>query len=119
MSNGKTIVILGGGIGGVVTATRLRKKLPNEHRAVLMERASNYVFQPSFPWLMSGTRSAEKISRPLGKLDKLGVERIQGEVEQIDPEHKTVLVNGQKITADYLIHRSGRRDDSGNHSRSK
>lgn len=103
MANGKTIIILGGGIGGVVTATRLRKKLPREHRIMLVERAPNYVFQPSFLWLMTGTRSAEKISRPLNKLDKMGIERIQGEVERIDPEHKTIQVNGQKITADYLV----------------
>ncbi|MEE8428040.1 MAG: NAD(P)-binding protein, partial [Gammaproteobacteria bacterium] len=47
MANGKTILILGGGIGGVVTATLLRKKLPREHKVVLVERESNYVFQPS------------------------------------------------------------------------
>jgi len=103
MSNGKTIVILGGGIGGVVAATRLRKKLPSKHRVILVERESNYIFQPSFLWLMTGTRTAEKISRPLDKLDKLGVERIQGEVQHIDPENKTVQVDGQKISADYLI----------------
>lgn len=103
MASGKTILILGGGIGGVVTATRLRKKLPREHRVVLVERESNYVFQPSFLWLMTGARSAEKISRPLNKLDKLGIERIQGEVEHIDPEQKTVQVNGQTLSADYLV----------------
>lgn len=103
MANGKTILILGGGIGGVVTATRLRKKLPREHRVVLVERESNYVFQPSLLWLMTGTRTSEKISRPLGKLDKLGVERIQGEVENIDPENKTVQVSGQTLNADYLV----------------
>jgi len=103
MAQDKTIIILGGGIGGVVAATRLRKKLPREHRVVLVEREPNYVFQPSFLWLMTGTRSAEKISRPLAKLDKLGIERVQGEVEVINPETKTVQVNGQTLTADYLV----------------
>jgi len=103
MTNTKTIVILGGGIGGVVTATRLRKKLPREHRVVLVERSADYVFQPSFLWLMTGTRSAENITRPLAKLDKLGIERIQGEVERIDPAQKTVTVNGETLTADYLV----------------
>lgn len=103
MAQEKTIIILGGGIGGVVTATRLRKKLPREHRVVLVERESNYVFQPSFLWLMTGTRKAEKISRPLNKLDKLGIELVQGDVDNIDPEHKTVRVAGQTLNADYLV----------------
>ncbi|MDT8384137.1 MAG: FAD/NAD(P)-binding oxidoreductase [Gammaproteobacteria bacterium] len=103
MTQEKTILILGGGIGGVVAATRLRKKLPSGHRVILVERESNYVFQPSFLWLMTGTRTPEKISRPLSKLDKLGVERIQGEVERIDAAQKTVTVNGETLTADYLI----------------
>jgi len=103
MASPKTILILGGGIGGVVTATRLRKKLPREHRVVLVERSANNVFQPSFLWLMTGARSAEEISRPLAKLDKLGIERIQGKVERIDPAQKTVTVNGRTLTADYLV----------------
>ncbi len=103
MANGKTILILGGGIGGLVTSTLLRKKLPQEHKVVLVERESNYVFQPSLLWLMTGTRNTEEISRPLSKLDKIGIERIQGNVERIDPEHKTIQVDGQQLSADYLI----------------
>jgi len=103
MADRKTILILGGGIGGVVTATRLRKKLPRGHRVVLVERSPNYIFQPSLLWLMTGIRNAGKITRPLNQLDKLGVERIQGEVKHIDPQHKTVQVDGREITADYLV----------------
>lgn len=102
-SQGKTILILGGGIGGVVAASRLRKKLPREHRVVLIERELNHAFAPSFLWLMTGLRTPEKISRPLAKLDQLGIERIRGEIEHIDPVQKTVTVGGQKIKGDYLV----------------
>ena len=94
-TQGKTILILGGGIGGVVAASRLRKKLRCEHRLVLIEREANHVFAPSFLWLMTGLRTAEKISRPLAKLEKLGIERVQGEIENIDPGHLTVTVGGE------------------------
>ncbi|ALP53728.1 pyridine nucleotide-disulfide oxidoreductase [Candidatus Tenderia electrophaga] len=102
-AQGKTILILGGGIGGVVAASLLRKKLPREHRVVLIEREANHVFAPSFLWLMTGLRTPEKISRPLAKLDKLGIERIQGEIENIDPAKKTVTVGGQEFKCDYLV----------------
>jgi len=35
---GKTSVILGGAVGGLVTANELRKRLGKEHRVVLEDR---------------------------------------------------------------------------------
>ncbi|HED15519.1 MAG TPA: NAD(P)/FAD-dependent oxidoreductase [Gammaproteobacteria bacterium] len=102
-SQSKTIVVLGGGIGGVVTATELRKQLSSEYRIVLIERETNYVFSPSFPWLMVGLRRAENISRSRDRLSKLGVEIIQGDIEKIDAEQRSVQVKGESITGDYLV----------------
>ena len=99
---GKTVLVLGGGVGGVVVSTRLRKQLPREHRVVLIEREADYVFAPSFLWLMTGLRRREKISRPLENLHK-GIERVQGTIEKIDPESHTVIVDGRELTGDYLV----------------
>ncbi|GMQ89098.1 MAG: FAD/NAD(P)-binding oxidoreductase [Gammaproteobacteria bacterium] len=103
MNKAKTILVLGGGIGGVVAASRLRKGLPREHRVVLIEREPDYVFAPSFLWLMTGLRQREKISRPLSKLHKQGIELVQGTIERIDPDTHTVWVDGRKFVGDYLI----------------
>ena len=103
MTTGKTIIVLGGGIGGIVAATRLRKQLPPEHRIILIERESRYAFSPSFPWLMVGKRLPEEITRSRTKLSKLGIELVQGEIEEIDANQRTVRVNGQKLSADYLL----------------
>ena len=54
MANPKTVLILGGGVGGVVAATQLRKALPRQHRVVLVEREASFVFAPSLLWLMTG-----------------------------------------------------------------
>ena len=99
----KTILVLGGGIGGIVTASRLRKKLPAAHRVVLIERATDYVFSPSFLWLMIGLRTREKISRPLSKLENKGIELIRGEIGQIDPQARTVQIDGRELNGDYLV----------------
>jgi sulfide:quinone oxidoreductase len=45
---GQTVLILGGGVGGLVAANDLRKALPKEHRVVLVEREPAFVFAPSF-----------------------------------------------------------------------
>jgi len=103
MNQGQTVLILGGGIGGVVTASQLRKQLAPEHRVVLIEREDNYVFSPSLPWLMTGTRKRKDISRPRTKLARLGVEIIKGDIESIDAEQRSVKVNNQTLSGDYLV----------------
>ena len=54
MSNRQTIIVLGGGIGGVVSAVELRKKLAKEHRIILIDREREHLFQPSLLWVMLG-----------------------------------------------------------------
>ncbi len=103
MATGKTILVLGGGTGGIVAASRLRKNLPREHRVVLIERSADYVFEPSLLWLMTGLRRRENISRPLAKLEKKGIELVRGDIEGIEPASCTVKVNGTELAGDYLV----------------
>ena len=100
---GKTILILGGGIGGLVAANELRKALPKEHRIVLVERETSFVFAPSFLWLMTGGRTAGEISRPLARLEKKGIELERGEIERIDADKREAVVNGRTLAADFLV----------------
>ena len=53
------VVVLGGGVGGLVAANQLRKRLSNEHQVVVVERNPRHYFAPSFPWLAMGTRKAD------------------------------------------------------------
>lgn len=103
MNTAKTILVLGGGIGGVVAASRLRKALSRKHRIVLIDREPNHVFSPSLLWLMIGQRTRRSISRPLLNLEKRGIERIQGEIEVIDPDKHRVRINGREYTGDYMV----------------
>lgn len=103
MTRGKTVLVLGGGIGGTVAATRLRKLLPPEHRVVLVERESTHVFAPSFLWVMIGERRASQISRPMTALARRGLEVVQGTIEHIDPVQRIVRVDGKELAADYLV----------------
>ncbi len=101
--NGKTIVILGGGVGGLVTANELRKRLGSEHRVVLVDKEGKHVFSPSFLWLIIGLRQPDKIVRDLAVLEKKGIEVVKGEVEAIDPLRKMVWIGGREWDADYLV----------------
>jgi len=103
MATGKTALILGGGIGGIVAATRLRQRLAPEHRVVLVEKEADHVFSPSLLWLMLGRRRPGQISRPIAALARRGIELIRGSIERIDPAARTVHVNGEEIAGDHMI----------------
>jgi sulfide:quinone oxidoreductase len=103
MTRGKTVLILGGGIGGSVAARWLRRMLPPEHRVILVERESTHVFAPSFLWLMLGQRSAGEISRPMTALADRGIELVHGAIEHIDPMQRVVRVAGKDLAGDYVV----------------
>jgi sulfide:quinone oxidoreductase len=103
MVDSKTILILGGGVGGVATARALRRRLPASHRVVLVDRERHHVFAPSLLWLMVGKRTAGAITRPLAALARKGIDVRTGSVEHIDPDRRIVTVAGQAIEADYLV----------------
>lgn len=101
--SGKTIVVLGGGIGGVTVASRLRNQLGREHRVILVEREVSHLFQPSLLWLMTGARTAEAIQRPVARLARRGIELVRGEIDAIDPKLRRVRVADREIQGDHLV----------------
>lgn len=99
----RTALILGGGPGGLVAARKLRKRLGDEHRVVVVDRKAHHLFQSSLLWMMTGDRKADQIRRPLDRLHRHGVEFVRGEVEEIDPENRSVQVGGERLEGDALI----------------
>ena len=103
MSAGKTVLVLGAGVGGIVAAMRLRRLLPHAHRVVVVDGEVDHVYSPSLLWLMIGDRDAGVISRPLARLQRRGVELVHGMIERIEPAERRVRVNGSDLAGDYMI----------------
>ena len=101
--NRKQIVVLGGGSGGVVAATKLARELGPRHDVLLVDRRPDHVFMPAFLFMMVGQREPEQITRRLRRLEKRGVKVIQDEIAGIDPARQEVALSGGKIHYDYLI----------------
>ncbi len=110
---GTTTVILGGGVGGLVTANELRRRLGAEHRVVLVDKDANHVFWPSLLWLQVGLREPRAITRGLAVLERKNIQVIRNEVDSIDPAQRTVWVAGQKLEADFLVVSLGAQLDPG------
>jgi sulfide:quinone oxidoreductase len=99
----RTALILGAGIGGIVAARALRRRLPAADRVIVVDRAETHLFQPSLLWLMTGKREPAHFTRPLNRMRRRHVEMLRGGVGRIDPSRRTAEVDGRTIAADALI----------------
>jgi sulfide:quinone oxidoreductase len=99
----QTVVILGGGVGGLVAANKLARLLPRPHRIVLVERSARHAFAPSFLWLMTGDRRLSQVTRDLRDLVLPRVELVRAEARSIDWGPRRVEADGRAIGFDHLV----------------
>ena len=100
--NKTSVVILGGGIGGIVTANRLAKLLPSEFEIVLIEKNELHSFAASYLWLMVNKRKPQQITSQVSELVNKRVNILFDEVKQIDADNKTITTEKSKVNFDYL-----------------
>lgn len=103
MSQAKTILVLGGGVGGQAAANALARRVGRRHRIVLVEREESFSFSPSFLWLVSGERTPESIRRPVSRMLRPEVELVRAEVKSIRPSEKTVETSAGSFNFDFLV----------------
>ena len=97
------VVIIGGGVGGVVAAKRLRRALGTRHRLTVIDRAAEHLFQPSLLWVADGSRRPASLTRPLARLHRRGTSFHLGSVEEVDPVARKVHVGPAAIPYDFLL----------------
>lgn len=100
---GRTVVILGGGVGGLTTANALRRRIGREHRVVLVDRQGEHLFAPSLLWLMVGQREPRQLVKDLRRMVEPGVEVLVEDVGEIDPERGLVKAKGVDLAYDALV----------------
>ena len=100
---GQTVVVAGGGIGGVAAANRLRRRLDRRHRVVLVNRDPDFTYAASYLWVMTGSRRPEQITRPLKRLERRGIEVVIGDVTDIDPTTRTLTIGERTLAGDHLV----------------
>lgn len=100
---GKTVAVLGGGVGGLVAANRLRKLLPGEHRVIVIDRSVWHSFAAAYSAVMLGWKVAGGISRDLRRLKRKGIEFMAAEITGIDLSTRSIHFDGQELAYDYLI----------------
>jgi sulfide:quinone oxidoreductase len=100
----KTVLVLGGGIGGLTAASHIRRLSSSEHRIVVIERKQTFLSCMSKLWVMTGERKDPgEGERELSRLASTGIEFVHGDIEAIDPAAKTVQTTVGTLQGDYII----------------
>ncbi len=97
------IVVLGGGVGGQVAATRLKKKLGATAEVTIVERSAAFTFAPSLLWLMVGSRTPRSITRDYSGLSRRGIDVVHATATRIDTEAATVDTDTGPLPYDHLV----------------
>ncbi len=104
----KTVLVLGAGQGGIVTARELSRHSGNEEdinlvKILVFEKEETSVYSPSLPWMMVGKSKKEEITERTDKLDASGLEVIRGKIEDVDPKNLTITVKGKQYRGDHMV----------------
>lgn len=86
-----------------MAANELRRKLPHEHRVVLVEKNREHAFAPWFFWLMTGRRLPDKITKPVASLVRRGLELIHAEAKKIGIPTRTVFTSNVSVKTRKLL----------------
>lgn len=98
----KSILIVGGGFGGVVAAVRLRKELPDAKIRLLSDK--NYLQYYAALYRLVTGRSPMEVCLPLSKVLPKDIEVIIDRAQNIDLQTRSVLgASGSRYRADILI----------------
>jgi sulfide:quinone oxidoreductase len=109
------IVIVGGGVGGTLTANLLVKTLRRQGksgavRITVIDPTGQHTYQPGFMYVAMGGERADRLQRPERSLLDKRVTLLVGEVGGIDESTQTVLLtDGLPVSYDYLVLATGSR----------
>ncbi len=109
------ILILGGGVGGTLTANLLARKLRRridrgEVEVAVVDATGAHVYQPGFMYIAMGGERAEKLEKRERALLDDRVRLLIGTVDRIDEVAKAVhIVGGAALPYDHLVLATGAR----------
>src|SRR5919201_2705409 len=105
----KQIVILGGGTGGTMTASRLRHRFDQDEAEIhVVDRDDRHVYQPGLLFVPFGLAQVEEIVRPRRRQLRNGIVFHEHEVESVALERDEVLLDdGSTLPYDVIVVATG------------
>ena len=107
MNGHPRIVVLGGGFGGLEAAFYLRMRLQDGAKITLVSAQDHFLFKPNTIYIPFGL-DPERLKISLyPPTRRKNIEYIRGAAREIDPARKTVAVDGEARSYDYLVVATG------------
>jgi sulfide:quinone oxidoreductase len=104
------VVILGGGVGGTVTANLLSKELRRAVHVSIVDPTGMHAYQPGFLYVALGQANGRWLTRDERTLLRPDVELVVDGATGVDPESGTVaLAHGGSLSFDFLVLATGAR----------
>jgi len=107
------IVILGGGVGGTLTANLLVRRLRrlvrrSDVEITVVDTSGAHVYQPGFMYIAMGGERAERLRKPERSLLDRHVRLVVDEAVRVDEASQTVMLRGGQILPyDHLVLATG------------
>jgi sulfide:quinone oxidoreductase len=98
-----SVVILGGGFGGLAAAHELRPLLGDDDQVTLIDRNDRFHMGFAKLWDLAGVRTLADGTRNLARLEDRGIRFLEAAITAVDPARRQVTTEGGTLTADALL----------------
>lgn len=104
------ILILGGGVGGTVTANLTAREVGDHAHVTVVDPTGLHVYQPGFLYVAVGAQNPARLQRKESLLLRDGVKLVVDTATFVDPALQTVVLkSGQRLRYDELVMATGSR----------
>jgi sulfide:quinone oxidoreductase len=104
------VVVLGGGVGGTLTANLLDRRLGRDVHVTVVDPTGMHLYQPGFLYAALGKANGRWLARDERTLLRRGVDLAVEAATLVEPDQGRVrLAHGGSLTFDYLVLATGAR----------
>ncbi|MCS7050236.1 MAG: NAD(P)/FAD-dependent oxidoreductase [Thermomicrobium sp.] len=104
---GRTVVVIGGGPGGVAVARALRRYVASHDRIVVIDRQDEQRLGVTLLLIMRGWRDPEEVTIRPSRVLTGTAEFVVAEVESIDPDARCIETSVGRLSYDALVVATG------------
>jgi sulfide:quinone oxidoreductase len=102
------IIVIGGSFAGLTAAYELKRLLKNKAEVTVIARQDQFIFIPSFIWIVPGWRRPDQLTFDLKlALESKNIRFIKAVLLEVKPEQNSIVTDTGNFEYDYLVIATG------------